>query len=145
MKTLMKNRKKLLLLIEYRHLLLFMATCWTAGISFSLAAGVESICFLLITWYFCHRYSVEQVSQKILISAIILGRIIVEIPVRLSDLSGTAVSLPVLIICILSIPLGGLCFNKRNKFIWSVCIGSLVLASIFVPYLWFRFHNQILP
>lgn len=141
----MKRKAIIFLKVSGLSLLLFLATCWTAGISFSLAAGVESICFLLITWYFCYRYSVEQVSQRILISAIILGRIIVEIPVRLSDLSGTAVSLPVLIICILSIPLGVLCFNKRNKFIWAVCIGSLVLASIFVPYLWFRFHNQILP
>lgn len=141
----MKRKAIIFLKVSGLSLLLFLATCWTAGISFSLAAGVESICFLLITWYFCYRYSVEQVSQRILISAIIFGRIIVEIPVRLSDLSGTAVSLPVLIICILSIPLGVLCFNKRNKFIWSVCIGGLVLASIFVPYLWFRFHNQILP
>lgn len=134
-------------------LLLFLAVSWTAAVSFSLAAATEGVCFMLFAWYCCKRYKSENVTIAMIVSAIAMGRIIIEIPIRINDFNGTLVSLPVLFICIVGILMGLLCYQNRNRYVLLGCIIVIAVYSIFVPDLWCHYFwhhistatNVILP
>lgn len=117
-------------------LLLFLAACWTAAVSFSLAAATEGICFMLFTRYCCKRYNNENVTVGMITCAVIFGRIIIEMPIRIADFNGTLISLPVLFICIVGILMGLLCYQNSNRYVWLGCIIVIAVYSIFVPDLW---------
>ena len=127
----MTNKNKLFLKIAGLSLLLFLITCWTAWIHFSIAGIVEGLSFMVFAWWCCRMYKPYDVSYLLIGLAIVTGRIILEIPIRLFDWFGSIISLPVLAICLISIFLGLLCYSKKNAFLWILCIAIIVASSLF--------------
>lgn len=117
--------------------LLFLATCWTAGIRFSLAAGVESLCYLVFTWYMCSKYTKRGMSCAMIVTATVIGRIFLETPIRIVDFNSTLISLSVPIICLASIGMGVLCFKKNKIPMWTICIALILIYSVFIPKMWY--------
>lgn len=118
-------------------LALFLIVCWTSGIRFTVGAAAEGISFLVFTWYCCKKYHTQQISLGMIVLAVIVGRLLLELPDRIINPIDTLISLPVSLICLGSIPLGILCYQVRNKYVWIVCIILILVTSLFVPNWWF--------
>lgn len=122
--------------------LLFILTCWTAGIHFALAAGVESVCFLVFTWYCLKKYKSEAMTTTMIVTAIIVGRFILETPLRINDFRGTLISISVPVICLASIFMGVLCFYKNKMYVWGICLALILAYSFLVPCEWFLYWRE---
>lgn len=132
-----KKKTKDFLIILSLSVLLFLMTCWTGGIRFGLAAGVESLCYIVFTWYMCRKYTKRGMSCAMIATAIVIGRIFLETPIRVVDFNGTLISLSVPIICLASIGMGVLCFKKNKIPMWVICIALIIIYSVFIPRMWF--------
>lgn len=132
-----KKKIKYFLIILSLSVLLFLATFWTAGISFDFAAGVESLCYIVFTWYMCHKYTKCGMSCAMIATAIVIGRIFLETPIRIVDFNSTLISLSVPIICLASIGMGVLCFKKNKIPMWTICIALILIYSVFIPKMWY--------
>ena len=90
--------KKCLLIPFFGSLLVFLLTCWTAAFRGPSAEWAESVSFFLFTYCMLERYAKKDTDGIPVVLMIMLGRIILEIPIRIDDFSGTIGSLFVTIV-----------------------------------------------
>lgn len=123
-------------------ILLFLITCWSAWKGFWIAALVESFCYLYFTFRMCKKYECRKLSVPMIVTAIIIGRMLLEIPVRIYNFYGSVISISVPVICIASIFMGVLCYRKNIWPVWMACVLCIVIYSLFVPEMWFQYWKE---
>lgn len=99
-------------------LALFLVTCWSAIYPDSTPYWVESVGYFMLT-YFCLdtcRKRKPDVSVWSVISALIFGRILIEIPIRIYDWYGCEGSVMITVSCIIAILMSAYCHKLKKPF-----------------------------
>ena len=81
-------------------------------------AFAESICYFELAWYYCNKAQQWHMPLRKLIIYICLGRLMIEIPVRLALFYESLISLFLPVITCISISLATFCFIKRKTWIY---------------------------
>lgn len=106
-------------------------------VGFVYSTIIESVFYVVITYFLLKKYSKTNQETLYIAGLIILGRIILEMPLRLLDFEHTLVSLPGTLLACSTIILTALVFMIRN-------IYFLTLSLIVWGYCIFIGHNKIL-
>lgn len=122
--------------------LLWMLVFWTAGISFALCSSIEGVFYLAFTYFCCKKFATGRISCAKIVLAIIVGRFVVELPVRVASFSATLVSLLVSIMSLAGILLGWLCAKKNKAYVWLLSVLIILIVSIFYRPLWFDYFYK---
>ena len=129
--------KKLFFKVMALSALLFLIVCWTAGISFYVSVWVETISYAILTLLLLKRYSQKDFKKTCIItSAVIIGHIILQLPVRIFDFNGSAISLLIMINTIISIILATLCYHKRKIYLYVLSIVTMIILNIVAHNAW---------
>lgn len=126
MKNLTKTKAFLLACIF--SLLLFLIVCWSAAFQDTTPYWVESIGYFLFTYICLMKFTekVSDINSWMVAFAIILGRIILEVPLRIIDWHGTFGSFMITVGCVVAILLAVVCF--KDKRIYSFILSYVILA-----------------
>lgn len=110
-------------------LLLFLMTFWIAAYSLYAVSMAEAICYLLLTYYILEKYAKPKTYGTHFVIAIIIGRILLDIPIRILEFRETIFSLFIPIVVMTSIFLGSLCFREKSRTVLILSIIILLLLS----------------
>lgn len=136
MRRYMMKKKKLLLITFATSVFLYLCVFWVNYFqNLYLSAWVHSLAFISLTWLWLSKKGKEAGMTNI-VGAIILGRIILEIPVRSLDFTGTMNTLMLPVSSMLSILLISLCFYKRNIGVYTLSIILIILANTILQTIW---------
>lgn len=94
------------------------------------ASIIETICYSIITYLVLRRCSSTNKETLLITGLIILGRIILELPLRIVDFKATLISLPGTLLACLAIVLTSLVFNAKRKMyisIFSLVVGGFCI------------------
>lgn len=139
-----KFKLKSFLAIAALSLVLFLCTGWIASISFYDAAWAEGIAFFAFTWLCLHKLKdKESFSYTLVLSAILLGRFVLELPVRIFDFSSSAISILVPIINIVAIFLAALSFWAKRSYVYAISIVVFILLNVLVHPYWIGSHQKV--
>ena len=109
----MKTRFKIFLI----SLILSLICCLLRAWNLYNAAIVESLVYCCVTIFLLNKFSNSRGKEIIyILLAIILGRIILELPIRATDWEGTQITLMVTLLAIFGIILGGLIYYKKSVY-----------------------------
>ncbi len=130
--------KKKLLLAFICSILIFLITCWSALLKQYAAGFTESICYFVFTYFTLKYFSESNNSGKttVLVTVIITGRIILEIPIRAMNFYGSLGSLGITISVIVSIILSSLCHKEKNASVFVLSTIIIVLLNTLGLYIW---------
>lgn len=127
-------------LITGMGLLLFASTWWFMAFSGTTATWVQSVCFFALAHFCAARYR-DQLSLGMIGLALILGRLLLELPVRIMDIRSGFATLIVTFICILSIILGILCYKEKRPIVYALSIIIGVVLNTFVLQQWAAIYS----
>ena len=105
------------------------------------AAIIESIVYSFITFLLLRKYVDAKYSIIRIILCIILGRIIIELPIRIVDFDKTLSTLMVTIIVILSTILTGLIYSNKKKYVIILSFISWIICAFIGHKVWFDYIN----
>lgn len=131
-----QSKAKAVLTIVGLSVILFLCTCWFLNLSIYAASCIEGVCFFLFSWLCADKLKTSGMSLITLALWIILGRILVEIPIRISDFAGSFASLIVTIISVASILLAILCYHERRTSVYVLSTIIFVLFNTVVLQSW---------
>lgn len=118
--------KKASLIISFMaSLLTFLLSFWTAGYSLYAAGWTESVLYFVLTAILLEKYAEAETYGVSIVVAVILGRIVLELPIRATEFSDTLFSLFVPIVVLASIILSSIYFKEKRPSV-------LVLAAIII-------------
>jgi len=122
-------------------MLLLLCVCWTARYTIYAAGWAESISFFLLTFILLNKFAKPNTYGIPIVLSIILGRTILEIPVRLFDFYGSLFSLFVLAISVISILLGANYYRERRivDLVFSAII--MILLNTVAHHAWFDYTH----
>jgi len=124
------NIMKTKLIISFlSSMLVFLLTCWTSGYSLYVSAMVGACCFFALTYYVVEKYAAPNTFGAAYVTAISLGRVILEIPLRISNFPETLFSMFTTFVAIVSILLASLYFKEKRYSVLFLSIVILVLLS----------------
>lgn len=123
--------------------LLFLALCWTQALQDNIGLWAYSICYFALTYYCLQRYHGEGESMMPLIMAVVLGRIMLEVPIRIIDYVGTLCSLMHPVVSIIAITLGGMCYSVRKPWAYAASIAIIILFIAFVTPVWTEYWHSM--
>jgi len=136
MRRYMMKKKKLLLITFATSVFLYLCVFWVNYFqNLYLSAWVHSLAFISLTWLWLSKKG-KEAGMTSIVGAIILGRIILEIPVRSLDFTGTMNTLMLPVSSMLSILLISLCFYKRNIGVYTLSIILIILANTILQTIW---------
>lgn len=95
-----------------------------AHIGFVNATIIESICYIVATYIVLKKYAIPRKELYLITGLLVLGRIILEIPIRIISFDSSLISLPSTLIACLSIILTSISFAIKRQ---SVYIVSLLI------------------
>lgn len=132
----MMKKKKLLLITFATSVFLYLCVFWVNYFqNLYLSAWVHSLAFISLTRLWLSKKG-KEAGMTSIVGAIILGRIILEIPVRSLDFTGTMSTLMLPVSSMLSILLISLCFYKRNIGVYTLSIILIILANTILQTIW---------
>lgn len=132
----MMKKKKLLLITFATSVFLYLCVFWVNYFqNLYLSAWVHSLAFISLTWLWLSKKG-KEAGMTSIVGAIILGRIILEIPVRSLDFTSTMSTLMLPVSSMLSILLISLCFYKRNIGVYTLSIILIILANTILQTIW---------
>lgn len=135
----MMKKKKLLLITFATSVFLYLCVFWVNYFqNLYLSAWVHSLAFISLTWLWLSKKG-KEAGMTSIVGAIILGRIILEIPVRILDFTGTMNTLMLPVSSLLSILLISLCIYKRNIGVYTLSIIIIILANTILQTIWDSF------
>lgn len=122
----MKNRK-VLLIPFFVSLLVFLLTSWTAAISSYSALWAESVSFFALSYFMLERYAKDNTYGIPVILMIMIGRVILEIPIRIHAFYASLHSSYITIVVLLSIILSAVYYHEKRP---SVLVLSIVIMIL---------------
>ena len=123
-------------------LLVFLLTSWTLAYSHYAASMVEGTCFYLLTYYILKWYARPNTFGCPYIYAIIAGRIILEIPLRITEFYDTIPSLFITLTVIISIILAAVYYKEKRDSVLVLTIAILILLMTICQHEWFEAFNK---
>ena len=133
--------KKPLIVSFVASLTLFLATCWIGQSSIPIAGWTGSILYFLLTWFLLNTYTPGQSSIRGITTAVIVGRLAVEIPLRIVNFSALIFSILVPVIVVAAILLAALCFREKTRITLLLSTIVLILMNLFSE----QVFNDIFP
>ena len=121
--------KKNILISFLMSMLVFLLTFWTAGYSLYAAALTEAASFFVLTYFILEKYANPQTFGLPYVVAIVLGRIIFELPIRITEFPETLFSLFIPIVVFSSIFLAALYFKEKRISVLVLSVIILILLS----------------
>lgn len=106
------------------YTLLLLTTTW----SMLCTVWVQSLCFIALTSILLGRYAKRPPLSARFTGAVLAGRLMIEMPLNLSDFLDNKYLLFAPLAVILAVCLTGLCFREKR---YSVVILSIVLLVLF--------------
>lgn len=122
-------KKKELLIPFLSSVLVYLLTCWNICFSTYSALWAESVSFFVLTYYMLDNFAEKGSWGLNIILMIILGRIILEIPIRIDNFSGTIASLYITIVVLITILLSAVFWRERKPSVLVLSIGILMLLN----------------
>lgn len=125
-------------------LALFLVTCWSAYNGDTTPYWVESLGYFILTYYCLEfiRAKNQSVSIFCVTAAAVLGRIIIDVPLRVMDCFGTLWSLLVVISCIVAILLAACCYNSKKPVVFILSYIIMALFNSVVAINWAEFVHS---
>lgn len=116
----------------------FLLVCWTTKFQGAAPYWAEAITFFALAWFISKREEKKGLSPTAIASALILGRIILELPVRILDYTNSVGSLMITINCIIGIILGIICYYGKRTSLYFLSIMIEILLTTFIADTWFE-------
>lgn len=117
----------------------FLLVCWTTKFQGAAPYWAEAITFFALAWFISKREEEKKgLSPTAIASALILGRIILELPVRILDYANSVGSLMITINCIIGIILGIICYYGKRTSLYFLSIMIEILLTTFIADNWFE-------
>ncbi|GAY30446.1 hypothetical protein PvtlMGM2_1299 [Prevotella sp. MGM2] len=74
--------------------------------------------------------------------AIILGRLLPELPIRISDFENSRISIVVTLISIIAVIPGTVCYREKRNSVYTLSIIILVFLNTFVHWSWLEIYTR---
>lgn len=121
-------------------LMAFLGVCWVLVTQSANASWSESMVYFWLTYVVLSKYVAKRGMDTLsVVSAIVIGRIILELPVRLLDWAASFGSLIYLVSSLMGIALATMCFKNRNASIFFLSLVILIIFNSFVIDAWVSF------
>ncbi len=121
---------------------LFLSFCWTAAFSFYAAAWAQSALFFGFAWICADKMKERPLTLTAIAVAIILGRLLPELPIRISDFENSRISIVVTLISIIAVILGTVCYREKRNSVYTLSIIILVFLNTFVHWSWLEIYTR---
>ena len=116
-----------------------LLTCWNAKFQGAAPYWSEGIAFFALAWFTARDEEKKQgLSATWIATALIIGRLLPELPVRIFDFVGSIGSLMVTFNCILAILMGLVCYYGKRDSLYVLSIIIEILISTFVEESWLQ-------
>lgn len=99
------------------------------GIGFVYSTLIESTCYAILTYILLRKWAKTKKEVLWMAGLLILGRIILETPVRIIDFGTSIVSLPGTIVSCLTIVLTTLFLYKRNVLVFVIALAAWEICT----------------
>lgn len=125
-------------------MLLFLAVSWVHQFQAFVCGWAHSLCFFVCTWI-CLQTFLPKNGNKYLpiVAGVIVGRIILEIPLRIIDFSGSYATLMFPIISIISILLAAVCYYEKRVSVYVLSAIILLLVNTFVHECFLEYYSDL--
>ena len=123
----------------FLSMLTLLFTFWTAKYTVYAEGWAQSIAYFALTFMLLNKYESSSSYGIPTVISIILGRIILEIPIRIMDFSGSVFSMFVPIVALVSIILGALYFKERKNLVLILEIIIIILLNTVAHEAWIKF------
>lgn len=104
--------------------------------SFYLSSFACSALFFWLTWVWLKDTDVKGIGWRLVVTGIILGRIILELPLRILYFRETMLSMLEPVCSFAAIVLAVICYRRRNLWTGVVSFVALMLLNSVGQYLW---------
>lgn len=132
-----KSKTKIFWTVTGLSLLLFLSTFWIGGYSLYAEAWAHSICFFALTWLCLYKFLGQaKIQGGLIVGAVILGRILLEVPVRSFFFVDCLKTTMVPIITIVSILLACVCFYEKRMSVYALSVVIIILLNVFAHEAW---------
>lgn len=119
-------------------ILAYLLTFATMTLSIYAASLIESIVLFALTWITLDKAhkKIGTQANAIVCSAVILGRIVLELPVHIIDMRGSLAALGVMFICLVTVLLAAVCYNVRRNSVFVLSLAVYVLLNMCTLPMW---------
>ena len=121
--------KKTYFIVFLISMLVFLLTCWTAKFTVYAAGWAESLSYFVLTFVVLRKYAKPDTYGWPFVLSIVLGRLLLEVPVRILDFNGSLFSMFVPMIVVVSILLGAVYFRERRNSVLVLAVIVLILLN----------------
>lgn len=130
--------------ISGASMLLFLAMSWVHFFQAYVCGWAYSVCYFAFTWI-CLQMFLPKTWNKysFVISAIVIGRIILEIPIRIVAFSDSYATLMFPIITIISILLAAVCYYEKRVSVYVLSAIILLLVNTFVHECFLEYYSDL--
>lgn len=136
-------KKKDYLHIFLLSMLVSLCLCFIRGYHFMVAAAIESFCFMGLTYLLLQKYDKECKHIIPITLWIILGRFILESPIRIFDFWDSMPSFGVTLCCFVGIVLGAVCYKEKRLAVVILSVAILVILSTVGESEWWDWCQRI--
>lgn len=134
-----KKKTKAFWAVLVSSLALYLAMCWVHTFSMGVATWAYAVVYFAFTWFCIDIASAKGgLGAASVVMAVCLGRIALEVPIRILDFSGTIFSLLLLVVSMVSAVLAAICYRKKSKVVFAMTVVIMLFLNTFVSE---RYHD----
>ena len=128
--------KRQILIPFFVSMLVFCLTFWTAEFTIYAAGWAESVAFFVTTYILLSKYAEPRTFAWITVLAIVLGRIVLELPLRVTEFWSTLFSMFVPMVVVASILLAALYYRDKKSTTLILSVIILILLNTAGHHAW---------
>lgn len=117
-------------------MLVFCLTFWTAEFTIYAAGWAESVAFFVTTYILLSKYAEPGTFAWKTVLAIVLGRIVLELPLRVTEFWSTLFSMFVPMVVVASILLAALYYRDKKSTTLILSVIILILLNTAGHHAW---------
>lgn len=118
----------------------FLCVCWTAGTDSLNAYWSEAIVFFAITYFLCNQYATNgELSGAAVAIASAIGRVVLELPIRILHFSSSIGSVMLTLESLLAIFMAWVCWKYKKPVVFILTLVIFILINSFIPEMWSDF------
>ncbi len=134
--------KKIYFVSFVASLICMLFTFWPAKYSIFEEGWTQSVCFFSLTFILLEKYAKTDSGAYYIALFVVLGRIVLEIPIRIMDYFDSLFSILVPIIAIASIVLATICYKEKRTSVYILAAIIVVLLNTVTHHTWYNFIRQ---
>lgn len=128
--------KRQILIPFFVSMLVFCLTFWTAEFTIYAAGWAESVAFFVTTYILLSKYAEPRTFAWKTVLAIVLGRIVLELPLRVTEFWSTLFSMFVPMVVVASILLAALYYRDKKSTTLILSVIILILLNTAGHHAW---------